>query len=169
MNHVLCVAGTGSEPSVWFVVNGEYVQSIRVEYGNRNVVYAMPRYLSERLLLVPVESSRGPRKTSVCRYLTHDAASKLVKLFQANGVTPGQYVAEVIRALNCQYSWQIANGAVPLRDRGAQAKVYAKNFSVHIFETREERQAAVEELKPGSRHQAANTTSIQRMPAFSPR
>ncbi len=54
---------------------------------------------------------------------------------------------ELALAFTSHYGWQLINGAKILPDYGELAKVYAGIYSVYLFRSRQEKEAAIKGLK----------------------
>jgi len=135
----LCLAGTGQSVSVWLSVYRNELVDCTLDSPKRHEQVSLDDFVPY-LLLVPVDPRRGPKTTHLCPYLTAMAGKKAAKALRNHSIH------DLALAMISQYGWQIANGAKPLADRGALAKVYGTGIAVYVYASPCERDRSAERL-----------------------
>jgi hypothetical protein len=127
----VCIAGFGQKVSVWATIRAGRLTGFNIEEPKRHEAIESDAWFDDYLLLVPVNSKNGPRKTKICPYLTAIAGRKAAEALRDYSIT------NLAMALISHYGWQVANSAKPLTEHNELAKVYAGNYALYVFETRD--------------------------------
>lgn len=97
-------------------------------------------WFEQQMLILRTTPKHLQRGTDILPYLTFMAGERAVRAMRDYNVY------ELATAFTSHYGWQLINGAKILPAHGELAKVYAGVYSVYLFHTPAEREAAFKQV-----------------------
>lgn len=136
-----CVAGYGHTSSLWFHFEENQMIGCSIETAN-GIEELMPdMWFVQQMLIVRTTKKHTQKSVDILPYLTFVAGERAVRAIR-------DYNAyELAIAFTSHYGWQLINGAKILPAYSELAKVYAGVYSVYLFRSSVERQAALKAVQ----------------------